>query len=303
MIYELSKDNLKISIQEILSLADTEDYELYDNILICKKIIDYKRLACTNNVYELIFIDNKIPEINWEKYYEENFCVRSNKASKEKELAGIIWKSLKTPKVKLRNSKSEFNFFFIKDKIICGKKVFERTEPFHIRRPDLRPGFFPVSLKPKLARALINLSGVKKGIIWDPFCGTGGILLEAAMIGIKVIGTDIDPIMIRAAKENFKHYNLKATFNVADARTEIIKCKAVVCDPPYGRRASTKKTEVEELYNEFLEHAYNFIDKVVIMMPNTIKIKTKYKIKFSTEQFVHGSLTRRIMILEKTNTK
>ncbi|MBS3163015.1 methyltransferase domain-containing protein [Candidatus Woesearchaeota archaeon] len=298
MIYELSKDNLKLSVQEVLSLANTDKYELYENILICKKV-DYKRLACTNNVYEQIFIDTKIPNINWEKYYEENFCARSNKASKEKELAGIIWKSLKNPKVKLKDSKTEFHFFFIKDKIICGKKVFERTEPFHIRRPDLRPGFFPVSLKPRLARTLINLTGIKKGLIWDPFCGTGGILLEAAMMDLKVIGTDIDPIMIRAAKENFKHYNLKATFEIADARTEKIKCKAVVCDPPYGRRASTKKVIIETLYNDFLENAYNFVDKVVIMMPNTVKIKTKYKIKFSTEEFVHGTLTRRILILEK----
>jgi tRNA (guanine10-N2)-dimethyltransferase len=299
MIYELSKDDLTLSVQEILSLAKTDKYELYENLLICDKIIDYKRLACTNYVYELIFIDTRIPEINWESYYEENFCVRSNKVSKEKELAGIIWKSLKNPKVKLRNSKSEFHFFFIKDKIICGKKIFERTEPFHIRRPDLRPGFFPVSLKPKLARTLINLSGVEKGIIYDPFCGTGGILLEAAMIGLKVIGTDLDPLMIRAAKENFKHYKLKGVFEIADARTERIKCNAIVCDPPYGRRASTKKSDVEKLFNDFLENAYDYADKVVIMMPNKVKIKTKYKIRFSTEQFVHGSLTRRILILEK----
>jgi len=301
MIFELSRENLELSKQELLSLAKPKSYKLYDNLLICKANIDLKRLACTNQVFEEIFVDDKIPKINWEKYYKDNFCVRSNITHKEKEMAAVIWHSLKNPQVKLRNSSSEFHFFFIKDKIICGKKIFEREEKFKLRRPDLRPGFFPVSLKPKLARTIVNLSGVNKGTIWDPFCGTGGILLEASLMGLKSIGTDIDPIMIRAAKENFKHYNIKANFYTADARKEIVKCDAIVTDPPYGKRASTKKTEVEKLFNEFLEHAYKFADKVVIMCPNKLKLKTKYKIIFETEDYVHSSLTRRILVLEKPN--
>ena len=170
-----------------------------------------------------------------------------------------------------------------------------------MRRPDLRPGFFPVSLKPKLARAIVNLSGVKKGTIWDPFCGTGGILLEGSLMGLKAVGTDIDPMMIRAAKQNFEHYACKAKVSIADARREKVKCKAIVTDPPYGRRASTKKEDVETLYEEFLAHVYPFVDTVVLMAPNTIKIKTKYSIHWETEEFVHGSLTRRIMILQKSN--
>ncbi len=300
MIFELSKENIDLSKQEVLALAETKEFEIYENILVCESDFDYKRLALTNSVYELIFIDKEIPKnIDWESYYEDNFCVRSNKTSKEKELAGIIWRSLKKPKVKLRNSKTEFHFFLIKNKIICGKKIFERKEKFHLRRPDIRPGFFPISLKPKLARALVNLSGVKRGLIWDPFCGTGGILLEAALMNLKTIGTDIDPIMIRAAKENFQNYKCKTNLYIADARTEKVSCDAIVCDPPYGRRASTKKVDVEKLYNEFLNNVYNFVDKVVIMMPSNVKIRTKYKVSFSTEDYVHGSLTRRILILEK----
>ena len=64
---------------------------------------------------------------------------------------------------------------------------------------------------------------------------------------------------------------------------------------------STKKEDVETLYEEFLAHVYPFVDTVVLMAPNTIKIKTKYSIHWETEEFVHGSLTRRIMILQKSN--
>lgn len=300
MIFELSRENLALAQQEVLSLAKPKKYNIYGNILVCKAIFDYSRLAYTNLVLEEIFIDTKIPKVNWEKYYEENFCVRSNITAKEKELAPYIWDALKNPQVSMK-AKTQFWFYFVEDKIICGKKIYQRQEKFQKRRPDLRPGFFPISLKPKLARAIVNLSGVKKGTIWDPFCGTGGILLEASLMDLKAIGTDIDPMMIRAAKKNFEHYESKAKIYEADARKEKVKCSAIVCDPPYGRRASTKKEDVETLYEDFLSHVYPFIDTVVLMAPNTIKFKTKYTCAWQTEEFVHGSLTRKIMILKKTN--
>lgn len=298
MIFELSRDNIELAEQEVLSLAKPKTHQRIDNLLICKANFDYSRLAYTNLVLEEIFIDIKIPKVNWQKYYKENFCIRSNSTAKEKELAPIVWNAVKDPKVSM-NAKSEFWFYYIGNQIICGKKLYKREEKFQKRRPDIRPGFFPISLKPKLARAIVNLSGVRKGTIWDPFCGTGGILLEASLMGLKAIGTDIDPMMIRAAKQNFQHYKCKAKVYLADARKEKVKCKAIVCDPPYGRRASTKKEDVETLYKEFLEHAYTFVDTVVLMAPNTIKIQTKYTLAWQTEEFVHGSLTRRIMILQK----
>jgi len=300
MIYELSRENIDLAKEEVVRLAKSKQFQLFDNILVCDGKIDVSRLAFTNQVFQEIFVDTKIPKINWQKYYKDNFCVRANITAKEKELAGIIWNGVKNPKVKLRNAASEFWFFFVGNKIICGKKIYEREEKFSLRRPDLRPGFFPVSLKPKLARALVNLSGVKKGTIWDPFCGTGGILLEARLMGLKAVGTDVDPLMIRAARQNFVHYNLPADVHIADARKEKITCAAIVTDPPYGRRASTKKVDIEKLYKEFLAHVYPFVDIVVLMAPNTVKIKTDYKITWQTEEYVHASLTRRILILEKT---
>jgi len=298
MIYELSKENLDLAREEVLALAENKEFKMFKNILECDQV-DYKRLAYTNNVFDKIFISDKIEEVDWEKYYEGDFCVRSNITGKEKELAKIIWNKVKNPKVKLKGSKSEFWFFFIDDKIICGKKIYQREEKFHLRRPDLRPGFFPISLKPKLARSLVNLSGVKKGKIWDPFCGTGGILIEASLIGLDVEGSDVDEVMIRAAKQNFAKYKIKGKLSIQDFREAKVDCDAIVTDPPYGRRASLKKVEIEKLYKEFLENVYDFVDTVVLMAPNNLKIETKYKVTFETEEYVHASLTRRIIVLNK----
>jgi tRNA (guanine10-N2)-dimethyltransferase len=299
MIFELNKDNLDIAKQEVLSLAHTDKHQLFGNILVCEADFDFTRLAYTRRVFEEIFVSDKIEDVNWEKYYKNNFCVRSNINAKEKELAAIIWDKVTNPKAKMRNSESEFWFFFIEKNIICGKIIWKKVEKFHLRRPDLRPGFFPVSVKPKLGRALINLSGVIKGKIWDPFCGTGGILLEAAIIGLEVEGTDIDPAMIRAAKKNFQHYKQKGEFSVADARKVIKKCDVIVTDPPYGRRASLHKVEVKNLYEGFLENVYDHIDTVVLVIPNDLQVKSKYKVFFEAEEYIHKSLTRRIIILTK----
>ncbi len=46
------------------------------------------------------------------------------------------------------------------------------------RKVTHRPFSLPISLHPKLARALVNLARVPMGgVLLDPFCGTGGILL------------------------------------------------------------------------------------------------------------------------------
>src|SRR5438046_10683807 len=48
-----------------------------------------------------------------------------------------------------------------------------------------RPFSLPISLHPKFARALLNLSRVPMaGFVRDPFCGTGGLLLEALSIAL-----------------------------------------------------------------------------------------------------------------------
>ena len=57
-------------------------------------------------------------------------------------------------------------------------------------------------LPQKLARIMCNLTGLQSGIIWDPFCGSGTILMEAAVLGFDVLGSDIDVNALNLANEN-----------------------------------------------------------------------------------------------------
>lgn len=58
-------------------------------------------------------------------------------------------------------------------------------------------------LPPKLAQIMINLSGAKPNdYLWDPFCGTGTVLQEAALIGVNAYGSDLSDKMISYTTEN-----------------------------------------------------------------------------------------------------
>ena len=60
-----------------------------------------------------------------------------------------------------------------------------------------------ISTSPKVCRTLLNLAGARPGdTVLDPFCGTGTLLMEAAMLGMKCIGIDIDGDQVHGTKTN-----------------------------------------------------------------------------------------------------
>ncbi len=63
---------------------------------------------------------------------------------------------------------------------------------------DSKSGMLP----PKLARMMINLSGIEKGTLLDPFCGSGVLLMEAALLGFKAMGSDISEKAVEDTKKN-----------------------------------------------------------------------------------------------------
>ncbi|MFC1755726.1 TRM11 family SAM-dependent methyltransferase, partial [Thermoproteota archaeon] len=72
------------------------------------------------------------------------------------------------------------------------------------------------SIPPKIARIMVNLTGVSSGgTLFDPFCGIGTILQEAAMLGLHIFGADIDRQRVAETIRNLQWlnetYNLKMT--------------------------------------------------------------------------------------------
>ena len=67
-------------------------------------------------------------------------------------------------------------------------------------------------MPPKLAQILVNLIGAK-GKIWDPFCGSGTLIMEGVLMGHDMVGSDINPKHIEGAEKNMAW--LKSEFKVS----------------------------------------------------------------------------------------
>jgi len=171
-------------------------------------------------------------------------------------------------------------------------------QEFDRRTGAERPFFSPISLHPRYARALINLTGAKRGdSVLDPFCGTGGIVLEAALMGMRAIGSDIDPEMVDGCRRNLEHFGVRAEVRVADVGdvpAMFGKVGAVATAPPYGRAASTKKEDIDLLYRRGIEAASEVLTRgrrAGIVLPREVAAE-KMDLLELHRQRVHRSLTR-----------
>ena len=178
------------------------------------------------------------------------------------------------------------------------------------RRPRKRPVFHPSTMPPKLARTLVNLARPPSGSRFlDPFCGVGGILLEAVAVGCRVIGMDADPRMVRGARANLRHYAAEPLgLIVGDAtKMPLSVVESIVTDPPYGREASTRGRKLAALLRGFLSSARGTLFKgglLCICCPSSVQLSriaraAGFEPVESHLAYVHRSLTRRILVLKR----
>lgn len=226
----------------------------------------------------------------------KSFRVSSHDKKIEREFGGkLVSCGLK---VNLRNPDVEV--------VVDGKNVgvnIPIVRDFEARRPQYRPYFHPTSMHPKIARALVNLARVKKGKkILDPFCGTGGILIEAGLTGLKAVGRDIDKRMAAGCKRNLAHYSLRGDVKEGNALDFSGKVDAIVTDPPYGRASYACGLEAGELAKKFVAAADKMLKKggrLVIVSPKEVRLQNPRLRKLATYDIrVHKSLTRRIWVFE-----
>lgn len=89
---------------------------------------------------------------------------------------------------------------------------------------DMIQGILP----PKLAQILLNLTGLKSDTtIWDPFCGSGVVLMEGVLQGYHMLGSDIRKEATSDSEENLIWFQEQTRFEglaelfVHDARDKV----------------------------------------------------------------------------------
>lgn len=193
------------------------------------------------------------------------------------------------------------------DLVLCsfsdffGLLVWTNKDPHSHRRVHLKPAPHPSGIDPRLARAMINLAGAKAEVL-DPFCGAGGILEEIKLLGLKYVGVDISWRMINLARTNLSS---RENLHCMDAFSWNTVVECLVTDLPYGKNTKLDG-ELKSLINRFFEHFKDFTGKVVVCCPDKYDLevpasKNGWVLVFNADVYVHGSLTRRIHVFEKSS--
>jgi tRNA (guanine10-N2)-dimethyltransferase len=341
LFFLLSGEHETLPAAELKAILETEGYtfkqlEKLDQVirletkLDCIEAIKRKAAFTRTAGLELFNCEARIDEISRAMRFTdlnevldngESFAVRvkhvKNYASKingmtlEGKLGKLTLKSKPKAKVKLKNPDKTFIGILTSEKFIYGVKLAEiPPKPFFERRPRKKPFFHPSAMQAKLARCMVNLTKPKTGeLILDPCCGTGSMLIEAALIGCRVLGLDIQRRMVRGSLKNLSYFNINPEgIIVADAsKPPITKVDCVVTDPPYGRSATTLKRTTKQIIEEVLTAVSDMLDRrrrVCIAAPKTLSVGSigvglGYKHLQSHFAYVHRTLTREIAVFEK----
>ncbi|RLI21213.1 hypothetical protein DRO45_02600 [Candidatus Bathyarchaeota archaeon] len=252
---------------------------------------------------------------------EESFAVRVKRVKNyaadvngmllERKIGELMLGKVEKARVNLKNPDKTFIGILTNERFVFGLKLAEiKPKPFVERRPRKKPFFHPSAMPPKLARCMVNLAKPKTGeLVFDPFCGTGSMLIEAALIGCRILGSDIKRHMARGTLQNLTYFNIKPEgIIVADAKhAPITGTHCIVTDPPYGRSATTLKRTTRQIVKEVLTSAQNILKRkrrICIAAPKTLNISRigealGYKHLESHFVYVHRSLTREIAVFEK----
>lgn len=288
-IIETTKEDLRLAKEEIKVLSKY-DVVSYNNLFIAD--CDYSRLALANHVYKIL---DKFPKCDSFKFEEVNI-------PKKKAFSYVAELKEKGAKVDLKNPSKVFALVRFKKQTYLCERIYSNPKDFLKRHPKHRPEFHPGACIPKFSKELVNLSGVKSGqLLVDPFCGTGGMLIEAYFMGVKVAGFDLSDFMLSKAKVNLKHYGIFAELEIADAMTFEKKCDVIVTELPFGKTTLLADT-VPNLLSKFLNNiiSKDLCKKVVVGLPSGYRYSTRgWTRVFDHEVYIHKSLSKRIIVLER----
>ena len=321
LIFELSGENPTIPLAELDCIGTVVDHREQVAVAECPDPQATRRLAMTHKVIE--YLGECLPDLVSFRELLENLnlstsrtfagrmkqiCINNNLQKddrcSQKQFETMIGTMIAGP-VDLRNPDEEYRAIISGNRCYFGRVLYTVDRGgYDARNPGKRPFFHPGVMMPRMARALVNLSCVKPGeILVDPFCGTGGTLIEAELLGINAIGSDFDPLMIKGSLRNIPGVPLVA----ADATALPIKTgsiDAVVTDFPYGQSVSIRHDgSMERLYDRALAEICRVLRPgrraVVVTHRDISRIAEGHmQVIQKHDQRVHKSLTRRVLVLE-----
>lgn len=312
VFFQLYKRYAQLAAAEALAVTQGRKIALRgDEILIATvPHAQFSRLGLSHAAFEFFFSCKKsqlrsaITRFDFQKHYRISFKVTAHHASaeQEREIAQQVANRIKNSRADMKKPRSWFHFFFVGNTVIAGKLLWQNNEDFESRKVHRWPAPHPTGTHPQLARAMVNLTGIERGELVDPFCGAGGTLIEAGVMGLKPIGYDIAPELLAKATKNLEGFGIK-NYKLAkkDARTLSGEIQYLVADLPYGR--NTPRKGLGELYAAFLARLKQVLTKrAVLGFPSTINDKpflkkAKLKVIDAFEWEINRRLKKKIVVV------
>jgi len=265
-----------------------------------------------------------VEEADFSPYIDENesFAVRVRRIrgssigieteTLEGELGEKILNKVGGVRVNLRSPQKTFIGILTGNRFVFGLMKAEVRAKSFIKRGSKGKAFtHSAEMPPNLARCMVNLAQPRSGdVVVDPFCGTGSYLIEASLIGCKVLGFDVLRSMVRGSLRNLSRFDQGFEgLVVADAKClplldGMVDC--IVTDPPYGISASTMGLGRREVFEGFLSIAANLVKRgrrMCVAAPETVNIREigerlGFKHVESHLIYIHRSLTREVAVFE-----
>lgn len=316
LLFELSGEHPTLPLAELECVGTVIDHRTQVALADCSSPATARRLSLTHAVLEYLgdckATEEAIVELlqTLQITSPETFSVRvkkihgSNLHMSQLYLERLIGTSIKGT-VNLDRPGREFRAIISGDRCFFGRLLFTIDRgSFNYRNPLRRPFFHPGVILPRMARAMVNLSLISPGeLMIDPFCGTGGLLLEANLIGVMSVGGDADEVMIRGSRRNIPEVDVLRE-NAIQMPFKSSTADAIVTDLPYGQSVSLKATGLEDLYLGSIAEIHRILKpnrRAVIITHKDIRdlAHDNFELVQFHEQRVHKSLTRRIMVLKK----
>ena len=318
LLFELSGENPTLPFAELECVGTVIDQRLQVAVADCPDPEAALRLAMTQLVLEYLGECGPDPAAFRELLRElalettRPFAGRAKKVhggchgrnpQSQREFERLIGTMVSGP-VSLKAPEIEYRAILSEDRCYFGRVLFPIDRAaYDVRNPGRRDFFHPGVMMPRMARALVNIACTRPGdMVLDPFCGTGGILIEAELLGMQTVGSDFDAFMIRGSRMNAKN----TTFLLGDAASLPFRdntADGVVTDLPYGQSVSIRKSaSMDRLYGDALGEIRRVLRPgrraVVVTHRDISGIAGEHMAVLQQHsQRVHKSLTRRVLVL------
>ncbi|MFH1590812.1 MAG: hypothetical protein ABIC95_02700 [archaeon] len=316
----LSKDDLGLSESEAVRLLKPRSTSRFSELLFVKTDspdliprLAYTRLSIeVQATISVAGLEKELPGIGLVRARPGSIAVRflDSRLTHDQKAAVTtrIVRLLDKPDVDLKNPDIIYLCISNGTTVFIGPVIHDTTRTFSARKAHQRPALMPIAMDPRLARALINLTGIREGAVVDPFCGVGGVLIEAGLMGLDMHGIEIAGDILDKCEQNISHFGLKgAVLEKGDAIDLIPQIweegMVIASEPPFGK--NTRQKDIDRLYDRFID--------VIRGLPGMIaalSLPVSYGIEASSRNNgiscetvalieVHRSMQKRICLLQR----